>query len=75
MFKVKGGPSQRRGVPDLIVCYRGRFMALEVKRPGGKPTPLQAETLGKINTAGGITAVVRSELEVAVMLDVLDDSA
>ena len=26
----------RRGVPDRIVCYRGRFLAFEIKRPPGE---------------------------------------
>jgi hypothetical protein len=31
------------GCPDLLVCYRGRNVLLEVKRPGEKPNPLQIE--------------------------------
>jgi len=49
------------GVPDIIGCYRGRFIALEVKRPGRKPTPLQAATIAAIRKEGqGIAEVVTS---------------
>jgi Holliday junction resolvase len=36
----------KRGVPDIIACSRGMFIAIEVKRPGKKPTPVQ-ELRGK----------------------------
>ncbi len=31
--KIHGGPHQVSGVSDLVGCLRGRFIALEVKRP------------------------------------------
>lgn len=43
------------GIPDLIVCYRGVFVALEVKAPGkaGTATPLQKMQIRHINMAMG----------------------
>ena len=46
------------GQPDLIGCCQGRTLALEVKRPGGKPTTLQLKTLDKWRDAGAIAGVV-----------------
>lgn len=40
--------------------YPGRYFALEVKRPGGKPTKEQLEFLDATRAVGGIAAVVRS---------------
>src|SRR5690606_8320365 len=51
VIKTYGGP-YRRGLPDLIGVYRGRALALEVKRPGGRPTPLQEHELGRWAAAG-----------------------
>jgi len=62
-WAVKADVSQR-GVPDIICCYRGRFIALEVKRPGGRITPAQQATLDVICRAGGAVSVVRSLDEV-----------
>lgn len=42
------------GVPDLLVCCYGRFVGIEVKRPGQKPKPIQNAFLDAINKAGGI---------------------
>lgn len=43
------------GIPDIIVCYRGIFLAIEVKAPGKKShtTALQDDKIAKIRTAGG----------------------
>jgi len=47
-----------RGVPDLLVCYRGQFIALELKTDAGKLDPLQGYILDNIAKAGGISRVV-----------------
>lgn len=45
------------GIPDLLVCYKGRFIGLELKVPPYKPTPIQLANLKKIEKAGGIGKV------------------
>lgn len=61
---VKYHPGPRYGqpgVPDILGCYRGVFIALEVKRPGQKPTALQEATHREIMDKGkGIVRVVTS---------------
>lgn len=42
------------GVPDIIACIKGRFVAIEVKRPGKKPEPIQEAFLESINKKGGL---------------------
>jgi len=56
------GTTRSRGWPDIVGCHRGRFLALEVKRPGGSygATPLQAAELTKWARAGAIAGVVTS---------------
>lgn len=41
------------GVPDLILLHNGRLFALELKAPGKKLTPAQAEAIRRISEAGG----------------------
>ena len=42
------------GVPDIIACIKGRFVGIEVKRPGQRPKPIQEAFLDAINKKGGI---------------------
>lgn len=42
------------GVPDIIACIKGRFVAIEVKRPGKKPEPIQEAFLESITKKGGL---------------------
>ena len=49
-----------KGVPDLLVCYRGRTLMLEVKRPSEKPNALQVKFMAQW---GGEVHVVHSPLE------------
>lgn len=65
--KVHGG-AYMAGWPDIIGCCRGRALALEVKRPGQKATPLQVAVLEKWRRAGAVAAVVTSRKEVEELL-------
>ena len=57
------------GIPDIICCYRGKFVAFEVKKEKGKTTALQDSVINKIQKCGGKAAVVRSVNEVKDMLE------
>lgn len=58
-----------RGYPDILGCYRGRFIALEVKRSkadstrGTGRTPLQKYILDKITDSGGYATFIYPENE------------
>lgn len=43
----------KAGVSDILACVKGRFVAIEVKRPGKKPSDLQERFLDAVNTIGG----------------------
>lgn len=50
-----------RGISDLIGCTNsGRFIAVEVKRKGGKATEDQISFLERIKQAGGIAFLAHS---------------
>lgn len=57
-WKEHGGQYGTSGIPDLIVCYKGKFIAFECKREGCKPTILQKITMVKIMRAGGLAICV-----------------
>ena len=71
-WKEHGGQYGTAGIPDIIVCYRGRFVALEAKVGKNKPTKLQAATIEAIRKAGGIAAVVYSVDEVRTILSEME---
>ena len=51
---VKTIATTKNGTPDVLACLNGRFIGIEVKKPGGKPSPLQRVQLRKIREAGGV---------------------
>jgi Holliday junction resolvase len=58
-MKIHGSPFQVAGIPDIIGCYRGRFIAFEVKRSAEeRPTKLQVYQMKKITQAGGVARVI-----------------
>ena len=48
------------GTPDFLIMHRGRFFALEVKRPGGKASGEQPAQLMLWKLAGATVGVVYS---------------
>ena len=44
----------KSGVPDIVGCWFGKFIGIEVKRPGKAPTERQWGILNAIADRGGI---------------------
>lgn len=65
------------GVSDIVglIPPSGRFLAIEVKRPGGRPTEQQRQWLDAVRAAGGVGLVVtglddlRQQLRELVVLE------
>jgi len=73
-IKVHGSPFQIAGIPDILGCYRGRFIAFEVKRDAsGKATLLQLYTIKKITQAGGFARVIFTVEQAEAILNRLDE--
>lgn len=51
--KTHGDRFSRVGVPDILACVNGHFVAIEVKSTTGKPSELQLYHLDEIQKAGG----------------------
>jgi Holliday junction resolvase len=60
----------RSGVPDIIGCHDGYFLAIECKAGTNKPTALQIRELERIATAGGYAFVI-NESNVKILEDAL----
>ena len=57
------------GTSDIVCCWRGRFVAIEVKAGNNQPTEKQKAFLNKVIAAGGIALVANSLELVKVALD------
>jgi len=66
--KIHGGPFQESGLPDIIGCWEGKFIAFEVKRPGEEATPLQLHVLDEIHKNRGLVAIVESVEDVLIQI-------
>jgi Holliday junction resolvase len=71
-WKQHGGQYGRSGLPDVICCINGRFVAFEVKTASGKLTKLQEITLQRINDANGKAYKVTSLQEVKEIIQNLN---
>lgn len=49
------------GIPDIVVCCNGKFLAIECKAGSNKPTALQERNMQQIRDNGGIAIVVNEE--------------
>jgi Holliday junction resolvase len=57
-FMPTTGGYGRSGVPDIVACLRGKFIGIECKANGNKPTALQEKNLMKIMDVGGFAVAV-----------------
>jgi len=58
VLKTWSNGIQREGVPDLLVCCNGFFLAVELKAENGHPSDLQLWNIEKIRLAHGCAIVL-----------------
>ena len=58
--KIHGGPFQEAGISDIIGCYEGHFVAIEVKVGTNTATDLQLIFLKHVKESGGRYGVAYS---------------
>ena len=56
-IKTHGNMFSRAGTPDILACVNGKFVAIEVKRPGGIMSALQKANIERIRQAGGVAFI------------------
>jgi len=57
-FMPATGGYGKSGVPDIVACLRGKFIGIECKANGNKPTALQEKNLNNIMGVGGFAVLV-----------------
>jgi len=62
--------ANKNGVPDILCCLSsGRFLAIEVKKPGGKASPMQRYRIRRILERGGLGLITDNLEEVKEYLE------
>lgn len=61
------------GIPDFLMCVCGRFVAIELKVKGNKPTKIQEYHTNNIIKSGGIAKVCYTVNEVRETLKEVDN--
>lgn len=59
-YPVTGGYGMS-GVPDIVCCYNGRFLAVECKAGSNKTTALQDKNIRQIRECGGTALVINED--------------
>lgn len=72
VMPVTGGYGNS-GAPDFLVCLDGRFIGIECKAGGNKPTALQEKNLRLIRQANGISLVI-DENNVEMLKSLLNET-
>jgi len=69
-FSPATGGYGKSGVPDIIACFEGKFLAIECKAGTNKTTALQEANLAHINRQGGFAFVI-NETNIEVVEETL----
>lgn len=63
-YTLRINDNHKKGIPDIIICRNGKYVVIELKRPGGEATPHQLKRIAKIQKANGYGRVCESLVEV-----------
>ncbi len=61
----------RAGTPDIVLCWKGRLVGIELKAGRGRMSPAQREAHDAITLAGGVVTTCRSIDDVVAFLATL----
>lgn len=73
-YVVKVITASKAGVPDLLVCYKGKFIAIEVKAPGKlhNTSELQKYNMELVRASGGVSLIADNLDIISEFFDSLD---
>ena len=72
IVKVHNAGRQRKGIPDILCCYKGYFIAIEVKGANGALRNDQKKELHSVKAAGGCAVVAHTWMDVKQVLADID---
>jgi Holliday junction resolvase len=75
IYAVKVISASKAGVPDILCCFNGRFIAIEVKTPNTKhnTSELQKHNISKIIGSGGKALVAWELKQVEELIEGLEN--
>ena len=70
-FKVHGSKFMPAGIPDIVCCFNGSFLGIEVKRPGAKNEQSEQQKVHERNIvkSGGTYLLVDDVEEVVAYVE------
>ena len=57
-FYASTGGYGASGIPDIVACYKGKFIGIECKANGNKATALQQKHLREISMQQGVSLII-----------------
>lgn len=66
---ITKSPEYRLGTGDLILCYKSKYLEIEVKTENGKISEYQERRQIKVEKSGGYYFIVKSLLEMQTILE------
>jgi len=74
-YVVKVVAASKKGVPDVLACYKGHFIAIEVKTPLTRhnTTKLQDYNLARVREADGYAIVAVDVDDVQDIIEEIDN--
>jgi hypothetical protein len=74
--KIFGGGFQASGIPDILCCYKGLFIGIEVKSPTGKgrASDVQKLKIKAIRNSGGVAFITDNLKEVERIFELIDNN-
>lgn len=72
-FKVHGSKFMEPGIPDIVACVNGKFLGIELKRPGAKNEQSEQQQIHEANikTSNGVYLLADSLEEVVETVEKL----
>lgn len=70
-FKTAGNAAQRSGIPDILCCIKGQFIAIETKREDGSGEASEQQRIEciKIRKAGGHAIISDNFDEIKIFIE------
>lgn len=70
-WQIQGEPESSTGTSDILAIspQTGQVVAVEMKRPGEKPTKMQKKFLKLVNSQGGKGIIIESEKQLVEELN------
>lgn len=72
IVKQHGSMIAEPGIPDLLGCYKGIFIAIECKELNNIPSSAQGIHCRQIKSANGFTMIAYNSQDIIEFLDLID---